>query len=200
MPELTRHLEILSLSHSLKTYARSLQSDANAALLLVHGAMARAFADGVERLGLLTIDDLIVRDTRKTTLEGGWNGRARDIPMPGGGLARVQVRDGGNCFNINSVVSGDPRTRLSRRESGVAEFIALMMALDVPQGDARRIAEAAADWADSDTIPGPGGAEDEAYMASPTPYRTGNTLFADVGELALVSGMTPPIMARLRCA
>ena len=179
---------------TLEKLTLSRTAAANAAAL----DRARAFADGVERLGLLTIDDLIVRDTRKTTLEGGWNGRARDILMPGGGLARVQVRDGGNCFNINSVVSGDPRTRLSRCESGVAEFIALMMALDVPQGDARRIAEAAADWADSDTIPGPGGAEDEAYMASPTPYRTGNTLFADVGELALVSGMTPPIMARLR--
>lgn len=159
---------------------------------------ARGFADGVEHLGLLTIDDLIVRDTRKTTLAGGWNGRVREIPLPGGALARVQVRDGGNCFNINSVVAGDPRTRLSRRDSGVAEFIALMTVLDVPPGDARRIAEAAADWADSDSIPGPGGAEDEAYMASPTPYRTGNTLFADVGELALVSGMTPEIMARLR--
>jgi general secretion pathway protein K len=178
-------LEKVSLSRAAATNAAELD-------------VARGYADGVERLALVTIDDLIVRDARRTTLAGGWNGRERAIPLPGGGLARVRVADGGNCFNLNSVVSGDPRTRLVRRATGVAEFVALMTTLDVPEGDARRIAEAAADWADSDAIPGPGGAEDEAYRAGPAPYRTGNTLFADVGELALVSGMTPEIMARLR--
>jgi len=73
-----------------------------------------------------------------------------------------------------------------------------MMALDVPQMDALRIAEAAADWVDSDALPGPGGAEDEAYAAGPAPYRTGNTLFADPGEVRALAGMTPAIHARLR--
>lgn len=44
MPELTRHLEIMSLSPSLTAYARSLQTDANAAVRLVHDAVAHAFA------------------------------------------------------------------------------------------------------------------------------------------------------------
>ena len=66
------------------------------------------------------------------------------------------MRDGGNCFNLNSVVEGDPRTALVRRPSGVAQFAGLMMALDVPEADARRIAEAAADWADSDADARPG--------------------------------------------
>ncbi len=73
----------------------------------------------------------------------------------------------------------------------------LMMVLEVPEGQARRIAEAAADWADSDNVPGPGGAEDEAYAAGPSPYRTGNTLFADPGEVRALAGMTPDIYARL---
>ena len=71
------------------------------------------------------------------------------------------------------------------------QLTGLMMALDVPQQDALRIAEAAADWVDSDAVPGPGGAEDEAYAAGPAPYRTGNTLFADPGELRALAGMTP---------
>ena len=41
---------------------------------------------------------------------GGWMGATRRIPLPGGGLAEARVRDGGNCFNLNSVVEGDPRT------------------------------------------------------------------------------------------
>lgn len=159
--------------------------------------VARGYADGVERLALVAIDDLLAREPRRTTLAGGWNGAVREIPLPEGALARVRLADGGNCFNINSVVSGDPRVRLTRRPSGVAGFVALMLALDVPEGDARQIAEAAADWADSDTIVGPGGAEDGVYMSGARPYRTGNTLFADIGELARLQGMTPAIFARL---
>jgi len=159
---------------------------------------ARAFAVGVEQLAMLTIDDRIADSPDRTTLAGGWNGAVRTVPMPNGGLARVRIRDGGNCFNVNSVVEGDPRTNLARRNSGVAQFVGLMQALGVPEGDARRIAEAAADWADTDRVPGPGGAEDEAYASLPRPYRTANTLFADVGELRALSGMSPEILARTR--
>ena len=159
---------------------------------------ARAYADGVERLAILGIDDRIANDPDRTTLAGGWNGAVRRVPLPGGGLAEVRVRDGGNCFNVNSVVDGDPRTRLVRRNSGVLQLAGLMQALEVPEGEARRIAEAAADWADSDSEPGPVAAEDPAYAGAAEPYRTGNTLFAEPGELRFLAGMTPGIMARLR--
>ena len=159
---------------------------------------ARAYAGAVEQLAAVTVDDMIVENPNRTTLAGGWNGAVRRVALPGGGVAQVRVRDGGNCFNVNSVVSGDPRTRLARRPSGVAQLTGLMQALRVPEGEARRIAEAAADWADSDAVPSPGGAEDGAYGGGDLPYRTGNTLFADVGELGALAGMTPEIMARLR--
>ena len=158
----------------------------------------RLYADGAEQLALLTIDDMIVRSPERTTLAGNWNGATRQVALPGGGAAEIRVRDGGNCFNVNSVADGEPATRLVRRPSGVAQFAGLMTALDVPEADARRIAEAAADWVDSDNLPGPGGAEDEAYAAGAEPYRTGNTLFADPGELRALAGMTPEIYARLR--
>ncbi|HYI63743.1 MAG TPA: type II secretion system minor pseudopilin GspK [Allosphingosinicella sp.] len=167
---------------------------ANAAAL----DQGRAFADGVEQLAILTIDDLIAADPERTTLQGDWNGAVRRIPMPGGAAAELRVSDGGNCFNVNSVADGRPGTGLSRRPSGVAQFAGLMMALGVPEADARRIAEAAADWVDSDSLRGPGGAEDEAYGASPAPYRTGNGLFADPGETRLLAGMNADIYRRVR--
>jgi len=159
---------------------------------------ARAFADGAEQLALLTLDDRIAESPDRTTLDGGWNGAVRRIPLPGGALAELRVRDGGNCFNLNSVVEGMPQTVLVRRPAGVDQLTGLMMALGTPEAVARRVAEAAADWADSDSVPGPGGAEDEAYAAGPSPYRTGNTLFADPGELRALAGMTPELYARLR--
>jgi general secretion pathway protein K len=158
---------------------------------------ARAFADGVEQLAILTLDDRIAESPDKT-LDTGWNGAVRRIALPGGGSAEARVRDGGNCFNLNSVVEGDPRTMLSRRPSGVSQFTGLMMALEVPEAEARRIAEAAADWIDSDGDPGPVAAEDAAYAAGDAPYRTGNTLFADPGELRAVAGVSPALYRRLR--
>jgi general secretion pathway protein K len=166
---------------------------ANAAAL----DQARAFADGVEQLTLLTIDDQVAQNPGRTTLDGGWNGAVRRIPMPGGAIAEIRVRDGGNCFNVNSVVEGEAQSALIRRPSGVSEFMGLMIALGAGEGDARRIAEAAADWVDSDTVPGPGGAEDEAYASGPEPYRTANALFAEPGELRALAGMTPDLYRRL---
>lgn len=158
----------------------------------------RLFADGVEQLAMLTIDDRVRQNPERTTLDGGWNNATRTVQLPGGGSAEVTVHDGANCFNVNSVADGQPGRPLVRRPSGVGQFMGLMMVLEVPESDARRIAEAAADWVDSDSVPGPGGAEDEAYAGGPAPYRTGNTLFADPGEVRALSGMTPEIYARLR--
>jgi general secretion pathway protein K len=157
----------------------------------------RADARGVEQLSLLAIDDLVARDSGRTSGEG-WLGATRSIPMPSGAVAEARLADGGNCFNLNSVVEGDPRLRLARRNSGVMQFTGLMIALGISEAEARRIAEAAADWADTDSEQGPGGAEDPAYGNAEPPYRTANTLFADPQEARLLAGMTPEIMGRLR--
>ena len=159
---------------------------------------ARMLAQGAEQLGLFIVDDLLTQDRTKTTLVGGWNGATRRIQMPTGGMIEARLRDGGNCFNINSVAQGDLRQGLSRRPSGVNQFAGLMLLTGVPPGDATRIAEAAADWVDSDIETAPGGAEDGAYAGGAQPFRTGNTLFADVGELRVLPGMTPEHFARIR--
>src|SRR6185436_19101542 len=81
---------------------------------------ARAFAGGVEQLALLTLDDRIAESPERTTLDGGWNGAVRRVPLPGGARAEARLRDGGNCFNLNSVVEGMAPTALVRRASGVS--------------------------------------------------------------------------------
>jgi len=40
-----RHLELLTLSHPLQRYARTVQPDVNACFLLVHRALSKAFAE-----------------------------------------------------------------------------------------------------------------------------------------------------------
>lgn len=160
---------------------------------------ARAFAFGIESLMALTADDLLRANPEVTTNAGGWNGGTRRIPLPEGlGVAEATVRDGGNCFNLNSVAAGDEPTALTLRPAGVAQFVALMRLLGIPEGPARRIADSAADWVDADENPNPDGAEDSVYSGAAQPHRAANTLFADVSEIRAVQGMTPDIYAAIR--
>jgi general secretion pathway protein K len=159
---------------------------------------ARAFAVGVETLLAMRADDLVAANRDVTTLAGDWNGAERTIPLPGEGLAVGTIRDGGNCFNLNSLVQGEAPAALKQRPQGMEQFANLMLVLGVPEREARGVAAAAADWADSDGDPSPGGAEDAAYAGFAVPYRPANTLFAEASELRAVAGVTPDLYRRVR--
>jgi general secretion pathway protein K len=159
---------------------------------------ARGYALGVEDLLALRIDDLANEDAYVTTLAGDWNGTERRIPLPGEGLATGTVRDGGNCFNLNSLVQGEATTNLVQRPAAIEQFVSLMAVLGLPEPTARRIAAATADWIDSDAEASAQGGEDGAYSGSEPAYRTGNTLFSDASELRAVAGVTPEIYRELK--
>lgn len=158
---------------------------------------ARALAYGAEALVTARITRLNALDPARTTLQGGWNGRVERLPLPNG-FATARISDGGNCFNLNSVAEGEIPTRLTARETGIIQFAALMRLLGIEPVRAGQVSAALADWVDGDTVPRPGGAEDETYQQAPTPYRAANTLLADVSELRAVAGVTPELYARLR--
>lgn len=116
------------------------------------------------------------------------------LPTPAGPV-NVSLRPGGNCLNLNGVVTGQAGQTVTR-PLGVEQLARLLIHLDVPADDAARIAAATADWIDIDQQPGPGGAEDPAYARAATPYRTAGTLMAEVSEWRAVAGVTPAIFAR----
>jgi general secretion pathway protein K len=153
---------------------------------------ARAYADAGTEMARLRINDLVETNPAKITLAGGWMGTPQAVPVPGG-IATVRVTDGGNCFNLNSVVSGESEAALKVRPIGVSQFQGLLETLGV---DARQAAAAAAslvDWIDSDSVPQPGGAEDETYIGMDRPYRAANRMMVDPSELRAVAGITPAI-------
>jgi len=158
---------------------------------------ARAFGQAAETLALMRITDLVLRDAARTTLAGGWNGRRFNLPIPGGG-AFARVRDGGNCFNLNSVGAGESPTELRPNPRAIAQFAALMESIGIERAQASQVAAALGDWVDADDIPAPQGAEDDYYRTLATPYLAANARLQDVSELRAVAGVTPELYDRLR--
>lgn len=153
---------------------------------------ARAYADAGTQIARMRIGDLVASNPARITLAGGWMGTPQSIPVPGG-IATARVTDGGNCFNLNSVVTGESEASLKVRPIGVSQFQALLQALGVDARQAQGAAAALADWVDSDSVAQPGGAEDETYAQAPRPYRAANRLMVDASELRAVNGITPAI-------
>lgn len=156
----------------------------------------RMFSYAAESIAATRVEDLIARDAAQTTLAGGWLGKEQILPIPVG-TATATVRDAGNCFNLNSLVTeGDGQYQAST--IGQDQFTSLMVVLGINENSARAVAAAAADWADSDTAPLQSGAEDEVYRTATDAYLAANRLYAHPSELRAVKGVTPAIYAKLR--
>ena len=164
------------------------------------GEQARDYARAAEALATSKVTDMLGTSRDRVTLAGGWSNRPFGLPLPGGGLAVARVTDGGNCFNLNSLVSRQGPNIYTSAQSFAQrlQFVRLMRLIGIPAQAAERIAPATADWIDTDSDQQGGGAEDPTYLAKATPYRTAGTLMADPSELRAVDGVTPDIYATLR--
>ncbi len=165
---------------------------------------ARAFTLGAESYALLRVGDLTGLTPDRTTLRGGWHGNPIRIPLPGGS-ASATVVDGGNCFNLNSVVqktntldadNASPVYASSSR--GMGQLAGLLRTLGTAPNEAEQVAQSLGDWIDTDNTPNSAGAEDSAYANLPVPYRTPNGLVVDPSELRAVAGVTPVIFEAVR--
>jgi len=170
---------------------------------IVSADQGRAYLLSAERLATIRITDLVAARPDRTTLEGGWLGQDQLLGVPGGTVT-ARIVDRGNCFNLNSLVKGGEAAQagggggLAARPLGIAQFAGLMRLLGIDHGVAQQVAIAAADWIDSDSVPGNGGAEDDFYSQFDPPYRTANMPMSDPSELLMVGGVTPDLYQRVR--
>jgi len=159
-------------------------------------SQARLYATSAESIAAGRIKAMIEASPGRTVDGKGLLGRDFTLPLARG-VVTVRVDDGGNCFNLNSLVEGQEGS-FAARPQGIAQFRSLMISLQVDPASAARIADGTADWIDSDDRPGPAGTEDVTYDALPVPYRTAGRLIGDVSEIRAVRGMTAEVYARLR--
>lgn len=158
---------------------------------------ARAFSFAAETLAVVKVSDLLAKSPARVTLEGGWSGRAIPLPIPNG-TATATVTDGGNCFNLNSLVTEAGPDVYAVHTPARLQFARLIRLVDPAARSPDAIAAAAADWIDSDTAPIDGGAEDGAYTAGQPSYRTANTLMTDPSEMRAVAGVGRADYEKLR--
>jgi general secretion pathway protein K len=113
-------------------------------------------------------------------------------PLPvDGGAVRGALEDMQGRFNLNNLLAVDGTVN----ESAVARFERLLE----QAGAERRWARIAADWLDSDTVPGfPDGAEDGSYLSQNPPYRSANGPVTTITELMALPGMTLEEYLRIR--
>lgn len=158
---------------------------------------ARHYQLAAEALAIKRIGQL-AKGKSQVTLDGDWLGKPFLLPLPGGGSAELTLTDGGNCFNLNSLVADSTVGGSAQRPLAIEQFIALMQAVSIDHAQAERIAASAGDWIDADQNAVAQGGEDAAYAGAATPYRTADRSMSDAAELRAVAGVGPQQWARLR--
>ena len=154
-------------------------------------AQSRSWLGAAGLLATTRIEDLRAAN-RDKTLPTGWLGVERTLPLPNGAVVRARVEDGGNCFNLNSLVQRTGDGRLVSRPAGLKQFAALMTSLGIDAGKAARIAASASDYIDADSYPILLGSEDGTDVTPP------NQLMADASELRAVANVGASEYDRLR--
>ncbi|MBI1338677.1 hypothetical protein GC169_00490 [bacterium] len=117
------------------------------------------------------------------------------------GVMTATIRDGGKCFNVNSLLEAD--------ESGAAmasldrQVVFGRLVEQTTGAPGLPVAAVVADWIDPDEQPGLGGAEASAYRAAGALTTPPNLPIADIGELAGMEGLSrdqATRLARVACA
>jgi general secretion pathway protein K len=160
------------------------------------GSMAQWYALSAERLARRQIRRLNDANQQRTPLDPDWNGRVFTFPIENGAV-RVTLSDGQSCFNLNSVVEGATGALIARA-AGIEQLFRLGRSLGVPEAQARTLANALADWIDTDAAPLPFGGEDGAYAGQAQPVRTAGAMLVEVSELRAVRGVDAATYRLLR--
>src|SRR5690554_5238448 len=167
-----------------------------------HGAQARAYLIGAERLAVYFLQQ---DDPSIDSLQEEWAQPIPPFPVEGGRLL-AEIHDASARVNLNDLTAPLGADKAAgdheRYNTNQRRFLRLLQSFEVfpiALEEAAAILEAIIDWADSDNQPtGFFGAEADYYQSLDPPYRPANAAFTSVDELRLVRGVSPPLMQLLR--
>lgn len=140
-------------------------------------------AQSAEALALSAVAELSALTNGQVTAQTPGLGEPVVIPVKGG-VASLEVNDASNCFNLNALANEDEGAATLARLS----WVTLLTDLEISSSEANSLANALADWLDSDGNTRQGGAEDGYYLTLTPPYRAANQAMKSPQELASVQG------------
>lgn len=135
---------------------------------------------------------ILRQDARSSSMDHGGELWATGLPSTDieQGTVAGEIRDQQGLFNVNNLArDGTPSA------PDIDAFKRLLQAIGLDAG----LAEAVADWIDTDQDSlASGGAEDAYYLRLAIPYRAANQPVAEIGELLRVRGVDEAAIAQLR--
>ena len=149
-------------------------------------------AHSAEALALSAVAELSAVTNGQIVARSPGLGEPVVIPVKGG-VVSLEVQDAANCLNLNALANDDEGAATLARLS----LVTLMIDLDMPASDANSLANALADWLDSDSSTRQGGAEDAYYLTLSPPYRAANQSMKSSRELAAVQGYSKSLREAL---
>jgi len=147
-----------------------------------------AQADTVARAGFDLAVILLTQDAKNSATDDLTQTWAQPIPVfpVEGGAVTAAISDAQGHFNLNNLAGTS------------AGDNAVFRRLLTSQNFNPDLTDALKDWLDSDSNTRPNGAEDNEYLALPTPYRAANQPLQSVDELRLVRGFSAEVVQKLR--
>ena len=172
------------------TVAAYLSMGQNLWLRQSENTFAVAQADSVSAGALDLAMVLVGEDDEPNTDHQGeiWAEPLPPFPV-GQGSVTAEISDAQGRFNLNNFAATSVNTDDRK----------IFMALLDQLGINRALIEAVIDWVDGNhTAAGTSGAENDYYLALPSPYRAANRRFESIDELRLVRGFDAEIVQALR--
>jgi len=106
------------------------------------------------------------------------------LPTPAGQIS-LTLKDGSQCFNLNSVIDAAGM----KVDAAELEFVRLAELLGLSQNQAVALSRVLIDWQDANQQQSPNGAEDGTYLRKIPPYRTSDTAMRGPEEMRALHGM-----------
>ncbi len=158
-------------------------------------AQSLALAEGAEAMAAYALRDNRQKNPQIVAPSQNWAIPYGPVEIEPGAVLEASLEDQAGKFNLNSVVMAPvgqaPGTApastggLVGNPTGIAQFVALLQALDLDVSYAARLV----DWIDSDDqATFPGGGEDSFYLAQEPAHRVPNLPLTSISEL-LAMGM-----------
>ncbi len=149
---------------------------------------------GAEAYAAGRIDQFLTSQASTSADIARWVGQPFTLPLENGTM-QITVSDGGNCLNLNSLVTQAEDAAVVASEAGRLRFAGLLRLLNIENAPA--LAASLSDWVDADMTPALAGAEDDAYGGAEAAYLPPNRLIGDASEIRLVKGFDEAVIARI---